>query len=128
MDLVPTSKSDFEACKRLANASDADVGPVVPQLLEWLQDMNWPVAVHVRDRLAKVVTDIIEPVRTVLIGHDDIWKYWLVSSLLPQADSRVVTALSAELSRIAFRPTDGEKSEEVDVAAKDLLGREDNVA
>lgn len=128
MGLFPTSKYDLEACATLANASDGEVGPLVPQLLEWLQDMNWPVAVHVRDRLARMSAELVEPVRKVLIGNDETWKYWLVSSLLPETDSRVVSALSAELKRLAFCPTASEKSEEVDMLARELLERKDNGA
>lgn len=123
MRLVPSSKIDFEACSNLATATDDDVAPFISELLEWLQDLNWPVAPLVQERLATLGAVLIEPLKSVLKGNDDVWKYWLVSSLLPLVRNDVLRAVSVEVERIASNPTEGEKHEEVHVVAQELLKR-----
>lgn len=123
MKLVPTSKVDFEACANLASVSDEEVVPFVNPLLEWLQDLNWPIAPLVQKRLARLGLELVAPVRTVLNGNDDVWKYWLVSSLLPLSKTEVLMALSAEIQRVASCPTEGERNEEVHLAAQQLLNQ-----
>lgn len=121
MKLVPSSKIDFEACSNLAIAADDEITPFVSVLLEWLQDLNWPVAPLVQERLSTLGTELIESIKSVLNGNDDVWKYWLVSSLLPLVRDNVYCEVTVEIERIASNPTEGEKYEEVHVAAQELL-------
>ena len=123
MRLVPSSKIDFEACSNLATATDDEIAPIVSVLLEWLQDFNWPVAPLVQERLATLGAELIDPAKSVLRGNDNVWKYWLVSSLLPLVRDDVFSAVAVEVERIASNPTEGEKHEEVHIAAQELLKR-----
>lgn len=123
MNLVPSSKTDFEACSNLAIATDDEIELFVSELLEWLQDFNWPVAPLVQKRLSTLGLVLVEPLKSVLKSNDDIWKYWIVSSLLPLVRKEVLNAVSEELERIASNPTEGEKHEEVHVSAQELLER-----
>ena len=48
------SKSVWDPCAQvLAARSDEELEPHLPQLFEWLQDMNWPGADTIRDRLLR---------------------------------------------------------------------------
>lgn len=123
MKLVPSSKTDFEACANLAAANDEQIMPFIDSLLEWLQDMNWPIAPLVQKRLSKLGTELVMPVRKVLNGSDNVWKYWLISTLLPLVKDEINKALSVEIQRIAFHPTDGEECEQVHLAAQRLLSQ-----
>ena len=40
MSIVPSHKSDYQACHHLSQASDKEVEKHLAQLLEWLQDIN----------------------------------------------------------------------------------------
>lgn len=42
--LIPKDKFDIETAKKLSNYSFEEIQPIVPYLLEWLQDWNWPVS------------------------------------------------------------------------------------
>lgn len=42
--LIPKHKFDFEAVKRIKNADMDSVQPVLAQIFEWVEDINWPVA------------------------------------------------------------------------------------
>jgi hypothetical protein len=123
MSIVPANKQDFEACQRLAAASDDEVRTRLCELLVWLQDMNWPVAPLVTGRVAKVGLALTTPLREILRGSDEVWKYWIVSSLLATADSAVAESLREELDRIVTSPTLGEVREELPDAVR-LLRQE----
>lgn len=53
--IIPAhSKSVWGPCAQvLAVRSDEELEPHLPQLFEWLQDMNWPGADTIRDRLLR---------------------------------------------------------------------------
>jgi Domain of unknown function (DUF5071) len=122
MRIVPEHKQDIEACSALAQAKDSEIAPVLPELLAWLQDMNWPVARLVQMRIESLGIDLAEPIREVLKGSDDIWKTSLISSLLPRVHSSVVESLEPELNRILESPSEGEIAEEVQDAVRALCG------
>ncbi|WP_253896093.1 DUF5071 domain-containing protein [Solibacillus sp. R5-41] len=61
----------------------SEVIPLLPQLLEWIQDMNWPVAEPVLEVLLQYPTKLIPHVEEVLLGNDDMWIYWCLVKVFP---------------------------------------------
>ena len=123
MNIVPASKIDLDACENLARASDDEVIKNISELLQWVQDINWPVAPLICKRLESLGGSLVAPVKNILNGEDDIWKYWVISSLLSEVPSTVVRELRSELEVIAENPSRGEKAEGVNVVAKELLDK-----
>ena len=123
MNIVPENKMDMEACRYLSQASSEEVDGQVSALLQWLKDMNWPVAPCVCKRLKEVGKPLVEPVREILKGTDEIWKYWVITRLLAESGIEVVSALKPELKRIVDAPTKLELSEGVNLVAEEVLGR-----
>jgi hypothetical protein len=121
MKIVPTHKSDLDACINLSVASDEEVEKKISELLEWIQDINWPVAPLICERLKDIGAPLIEPVRNILSGGDDVWKYWVISNLLEVASKETVCQLRSELENIAKNPTESEKAEEVNIVASEVL-------
>ena len=121
MNIVPRHKSDIDSCNQLALADDAQVAEQVYELIEWIQDMNWPVAGPVAARLIALRLELVPPIREVLAGADDAWKYWVVASLLPQVHPTVVEALRPELTQLIENPSSGELQEGVVDATRELL-------
>ena len=96
------------------------VASVLPDILEWMKDLNWPVAQVFQPFLAKVGEPLAPFIRNVLSGTDDIWKFWLVTSVVRESPI-LAAALRPELQRIADSPSIGEKSEGVSQVARELL-------
>jgi hypothetical protein len=113
MRIVPEHKQDFDACSALAVADDSTVISQLHELLAWLQDMSWPVAQLVEARIKSLGVPLVTPVREVLRGTDNVWKFWLVASLLHKVSPAVVALLQPELSRIVSSPLIGEIEEGV---------------
>jgi hypothetical protein len=123
MNIVPANKSDLDACNNLMQASDEEVKEKIIELLEWVQDINWPVASHVCERLKNIGSPLVEPVRKILLGSDEVWKYWVISNLLSNASTETTCLLKGELEKIANNPTETERFEEVNLVAREVLSK-----
>ncbi len=75
MNIAPTNKSDLDACNNLYLASDEEVSEKINELLVWVQDINWPVATSICERLKSIGSPLVEPLRKILPDSNEIWKY-----------------------------------------------------
>lgn len=63
----------------ISQKSDEEIKPYLVELLEWLQDMNWPGALCILDRLRKFSDNntIFEAINTCIQkakeNRDDVW-------------------------------------------------------
>ena len=119
--IVPKNKFDDEACKNLIKASDSEVIPFLKPLLECLQDLNWPIAGPVSDRLEVIGTELVEPLLEILEGNDEIWKYWIISHFLYRVTDEVYKQVIFKLNSMKKNPTKTEINEEVHDAVCELL-------
>ena len=72
--------------------------------------------------LASVGEPVVLLIREVFQGDDDIWKYWCIERVVGAFPKDVAAQLLLpDLQRIAFHPSVGEKSEEVDEQARTAL-------
>jgi len=92
------------------------------ELLEWLQDVNWPVASPIANRLSKIGLPLAGPINTILSGADESWKYSILTLLCPKLSGDVILQVKPIIKRLALTPTPSEKLEELDVISDSLLG------
>ena len=122
-DLVPKNISDFSGMEELKKLSDEEIAPVIPDLLAWMRDMNWPVAKEMPDLLAQhqkvLIPHIIEILQPEQWECD--WKTYIILFLLPLLDEKYLLMLKPALERIVKNPTRGELSEDTNMAAEDIL-------
>lgn len=74
------NKNVWENCAVIiSQKSDEEIKPYLVELLEWLQDMNWPGALCILDRLRKFSDSntIFEAINTCIKkakeNRDDVW-------------------------------------------------------
>lgn len=122
-DLLPKDKFDNSNIEKLKQLSDEEIAPILPKLLEWIQDSNWPVAKDVVSVLALHQRELIPLIIDVLRPDekDDIWKYWIIIDLMPLFSDENAEAVLPAIKRIAEAPTENERLEEVDAAAITFL-------
>lgn len=116
--LIPKDVGDTSGVEKLKSLSFEDIQPIVPDLLEWLQDCNWPVACSVLEILRPLVDQIATEILQVLKGDDGVWKYWILQNLILKTTNPI---LLKEINRIASFPTSEEKEQELDLIAVDIL-------
>lgn len=120
--ITPKNKHDLNICKELNNASDNQVLDNLNELLRWTKDMNWPIAQCILDRISKLDIDILSKLITSILESDDsIWKYNILTFLLPNIDSSIISKIKKPLKKISENPTIDDIDEEVDIITYSLL-------
>ena len=118
--LIPRSKMDVERAEAAVAAGYPAVAPILSELLEWLQDMNWLVAKVLAPFLASIGSPIIPYIRHILRTDDEIWKYWIMVYIISES-REVAEAFRADIERFAYSPTENQILEGLDEEARSLL-------
>jgi hypothetical protein len=121
-DLIPKTKFETEKVDALIQLGYPAVQPILPELMTWVQDMNWPVARVLRPFLVSIGAPLEPYIREILKTDDDNWKYWIISDFIGDS-KQLFEIFKPELERIALNPTVTEKIEELDELAKSILGK-----
>ncbi len=119
---IPCDKHDLRRAEAAVAAGYPAVEPVLPALMEWLQDLNWPVARVLAPFLASIGAPLLPHVRAVLASGDDVWKYGIVGRLVGESDV-LPRQLRAELVRLVEAPTASEIAEDLPEIAREVLER-----
>lgn len=120
-EYLPRDKYDFERVNQLKKLNRKEFLPLLPGLMEWIQDMNWPIAEEVAELLLTFPNEIVLLIKEVLATTDDIWKYWCLIILVKRLPEDLRMQFKKDLIRIAENPTAGEKLEELDEIALEIL-------
>lgn len=120
-DHLPRDKSDFEAVRKLNEFSDVELKVIIPELMEWLQDGNWPIAKPVEDLLLRLGEDLIPHIKDVLQTQDSTWEYFILVGLIDRLPISHLSMLQTDLIRILEFPTHDEILEELDEVIVELL-------
>ncbi|MCS7074116.1 MAG: DUF5071 domain-containing protein [Bacteroidia bacterium] len=116
--LIPKHKDDFIVIEQLKKLTFPEIKPIVPDLLEWLQDINWPIAVPIAEVLRPFTDNIVSDILTVLRSSDGIWKLSVLITLIRTTQNPI---LLQEINRIAKFPTIDEIEEGVNEEATAIL-------
>lgn len=120
-EYLPRNKYDSERVSQLKNMNRNERLPLLPGLMEWIQDMNWPIAAEVAELLLNCPNEIVPLIKDVFITDDDIWKYWCLEVLVKRLPEESKKLFKGNLIRLIERPTAGEKLEELDEIALEIL-------
>lgn len=116
---LPTDKHDFKSIERLSGLEESHVIPLIPELLEWVQDMNWPIAAAVADLLQKYKVYTLPHIEAVfLLRNDSIWIHNILVYLMNEWDSGSVSALSSSILKLAQA---SDVYEDTDLMAVEML-------
>ncbi len=118
--LIPKTKFETEKIDALIRLGYPAVQSLLPELMTWVQDMNWPVARVLQPFLVSIGAPLEPYIRDVLKTDDENWKYRIFSDII--GNSRpLLEIFKPELERMGLNPTASEKIEELDELAKSLL-------
>ncbi|MCL6661305.1 DUF5071 domain-containing protein [Paenibacillus amylolyticus] len=118
---LPRDKSDFEAVSKLNEFSNEELKGIIPELMEWLQDGNWPISKPVEDLLLRLGEDLIPHVKDVLQTQDPQWEYFILVGLIDRLPISHLSMLQTDLVRILESPTPSEILEDLDEVIVELL-------
>lgn len=70
----PRDKHDFPSLDLISASPPQTWIHLIPELLTWLQDRNWPISSRVNEVLLLNPTALVEPIRLVFKGNDEAWQ------------------------------------------------------
>lgn len=120
-DLLPRHKHDHDRVEIIKRMDRDQILPLLPNLLEWIQDMNWPVAPSVLELLLTFPEEIVPHVQDVLSSDDENWKWFILHFLVIELPVESRVQFREYLTRVAETPTHNELAEELDEIAKEIL-------
>jgi hypothetical protein len=116
--MQPSGKACWEnAALVLARMDVGQLQECVPQLLEWLQDLNWPGAGVIAGILVNMGEMVVPHLKPILLGTDETWTYWLLTQVVQNWPTELVAELKAELAELSQRHSE----EEIDSVAREIL-------
>ena len=119
-DLVPGSKTETDKASKLVALGYPAVQPVIGEILEWVEDASWPVAVVFLPFLARIGAPLVPHVRYVLQSQDQQWKRVVLDHIVSQSVD-LAHGLSVDLLQLINTPTDAERAEGLNVSADELF-------
>ena len=75
-EVLPRNKHNFKKVNQIKKLNGNEQLPLLPGLLEWIQDMNRPIAEEIAELLLTFPKEIVPLIKDVLVTNDDVWKYW----------------------------------------------------
>ena len=94
-------KFDLQAVQHLKALPAEQVVPLLPDIMTWMQDMNWPVAKPVVELLLMYPNEITPLVLQVLEGDDEMWIYWCLEQLVVKLPFYLKLVLHDAVEQIA---------------------------
>lgn len=116
--LIPKDKFDYETVDRVKSCSYDQIESIIPELLEWLPDMNWPISQPIAEYLLPFSEKIAPEILKILQGKDEVWKYWMLITFGKITKDKLVLE---EINRIAKNPTQEEADNEVSEIANEII-------
>jgi len=119
---MPASKHDTGKAEAVVALGYPAVGSIVRVLLDWLADINWPVARVFAPFLASIGDPLRPTIQGILEDNDDVLKYNILQFVVGKSPELRIS-LKDDLKRIAETPRPGERKEECDLVAQEILRR-----
>jgi hypothetical protein len=120
-NLIPKGKEDSNFINVLKMKSISEIRDLIPQLLEWMQDGNWPQAPLIADYFSPHINEIQEELISILKSNDVMWKYWILQSLILHSEITPDQKILLEVKNVYLNATPHDKEAEVDVIAMEIL-------
>lgn len=114
---LPAHKDDRDAVLKLQKLEYPEIAPILPHLMSWLEDLNWPISKDIADKLLKVGYPMIPYVQKVLRSDDMQWKYCVLVSLVSKMNLMCLNELRPDIEIVALH----EDPEDAYVVARDIL-------
>lgn len=119
--MIPRHKFDELAVLRLQLSTRKEIIPILPELLVWIQDMNWPIAPKIVELLRAYPIETAPHIKEILKGTDSIWKYWCLLELVQPMSKEHQLLFKDDLLRLIHHPSEDDRLEEVDQIAAEIL-------
>lgn len=98
--LLPTHKSDLDRARAISALGYPAVEPLLPELVKWLGDRNWPVTRTLLPLFISIGAPLAPHVAPILLGNDSWWAYTTMIEVVI-CSPPLAAALRPELKELA---------------------------
>lgn len=125
LEFIPKDKCDTSGIENLKELTSEEISSISFQLLEWIQDINWPVAQSLLDVLPIFHRELLSDIRYILRDEvkDTIWKFVILSNLITQFPLSTIQLLQQELCQLSNSIAKDEDEQDVVDMANILLSK-----
>jgi hypothetical protein len=116
------NKHDIKTVQIIAKLGYPTIQPILPYLLSWIQDLNWPVAEPLQRLFLSIGEPIYPFIKNIFRTDDDDWKFSCLIMLRNLSNEQLLN-FKDELNLLATEPTPGEIASGTDTEANELLKR-----
>jgi hypothetical protein len=88
LKLLPKTKFDDSNLDSLEGIGFPALNLVLPELLEWIQDINWPVANKISSIISLAGAEIIPEIARIFDSKDEEWIWCMIILLLPNLNPK----------------------------------------
>lgn len=124
--MIIKSKDDLEGVKQLKLMSKEEILHNKTELLRYLQDMNWPIAIEVAKVLQTYTNDLEDEIIRIVTGKDSEWKHWVTIHLLFYSKEKISDRLIKAMEYKVNNPTDSEIIDEYVDECREVLEKWSN--
>ncbi len=119
-ELIPGSKDETGKAAKLVTLGYPAVAPVLGEILEWVEDANWPVAKVFLPFLGRIGAPLVPHARYALQSQDEQWKRVVLEHIVSQSGP-LAHGISVDLLRLIDTPTAAERDEGLHTIADELF-------
>lgn len=116
--LLPKNKMDNSNFSKIKSLSDDDLSKIAKDLLEWLQDANYPIFGEVLEIIVLRQNLFVDEISKVLKSDDLMWKYWILTYLFPKLNKQSIQVFQDDLGYMIEQIPQNEEDEELLELAK----------
>ncbi|MCL1935157.1 MAG: DUF5071 domain-containing protein [Defluviitaleaceae bacterium] len=122
-NLIPKDKFDNSNIEKLMMLPEEDLKQILPELILWIADFNWPIAIELIPILIKYPNSILPIIKKNLQAseEDAELKNYIILKLIPELPKKYQDMLIKDIERIYKEPTSIEIAEEVNEIALNYL-------
>lgn len=111
---LPKDKFDIKSIQGLYDYKYPFYKPILNNLYEWIQDINWPVANIIIPLLIKAEFDNIPILKNILSGNDVQWKYTVLNYVIPEFNDNIKNEIIFDLSECLINIVNNQNKYEVE--------------
>lgn len=115
--LLSKDKSDNSNLDTISKLTDEQIKPIISELLEWLQDYNYPIAEGVL-RILIARQNLVLP---YLSDNDVMWRIWIMDLLIPKLSNENRIQFKRNIERLYKLTEQDEDTIEIVKCAKKCL-------
>lgn len=118
---LPTDKCDYDSIDRLKTLKPEELQMIIPELLEWVQDINWPIAPKIIEILLPLDRILLPHLKVILRCNDYDWIDNCLRYLVRKLNSKTLVELKSEFIQLSNSTNPNFIEYEIPQICKDIM-------